>query len=154
MFDLSAVTLNTDLLWCPDRHRPCRRWDVTFSNNRAWSYPKSVGSPWRNRVQKSNLKAPCCFFEVQPWHSRRSKWANVILSIDILWCPDRQRPSETITFWLSSESFGNRGGIVLTKSSAAKDPAEVKHESTVWFFRDALTFSDVLIGIDFVRGKM
>ena len=31
---------------------------------------------------------------------------------------------------------------------------EVKHESTVWLFRDALTFSDVLIGIDFVRGKM
>ena len=41
-----------------------------------------------------------------------------------------------------------------TKSGAAKDPAEVKHESTVRLFRDALTFSDVLIGIDFVRGKM
>ena len=56
--------------------------------------------------------------------------------------------------WPSSESIGNRGGIVPTKSGAAKDPAEVKHDSTVWLFRDALTFSDVLIGIDFVRGKM
>ena len=41
-----------------------------------------------------------------------------------------------------------------TKSGAAKDPAEVKHESTVWLSQDALTFSDVLIGIDLVRGKM
>ena len=45
-------------------------------------------------------------------------------------------------------------GIVPTKSGVIKDSAEVKHESTVWLFRDALTFSDVLIGIDFVRGKM
>ena len=56
--------------------------------------------------------------------------------------------------WPSSESIGNRGGIVPTKSGAAKDPAEVKHESTVWLFRDVLTFSDILIGIDFVRCKM
>ena len=45
-------------------------------------------------------------------------------------------------------------GIVPTKSGAAKDPAEVKHESTVWLFRDVLTVSDILIGIDFVRCKM
>ena len=42
-------------------------------------------------------------------------------------------------------------GIVPTKSGVMKDSAEVKHESTVWLFRDALTFSDVLIGIDLVR---
>ena len=56
--------------------------------------------------------------------------------------------------WPSSESIGNRGGIVPTKSGVMKDPAEVKHESTVWLFRDALTFTDVLIGIDLVRHKM
>ena len=52
-----------DVLWCPDRHWPCRRWDVTFSNSRAWPSPKSVGSPWRNRLafHKFNLKAPCPF---------------------------------------------------------------------------------------------
>ena len=42
-------------------------------------------------------------------------------------------------------------GIVPTKSGVMKDSAEVKHESTVWLFRDALTFSDVLIGIDFSK---
>ena len=45
-------------------------------------------------------------------------------------------------------------GIVPTKSGVMKDSAEVKHESTVWLFRDVLTFSDILIGIDFVRCKM
>ena len=45
-------------------------------------------------------------------------------------------------------------GIVPTKSGVMKDPAEAKHESSVRLFRDALTFSDVLIAIDFVRGKM
>ena len=44
-------------------------------------------------------------------------------------------------------------GIVPTKSGVMKDSAEVKHESTVWLFRDVLTFSDVLIGIDLVGGK-
>ena len=52
------------------------------------------------------------------------------------------------TFWInhswpSSESIGNRGGIVPTKSGAAKDPAEVKHESTVRLFRGSpLTFTE------------
>ena len=47
----------------------------------------SRSSTWKHRV----------LFEVQPWHSQSSKRTYVILSIDILWCPDRQRPSDTIT---------------------------------------------------------
>ena len=47
-------------------------------------------------------------FEVQPWHSQSSKWY-VILSIDILWCPDRQRPSSLLTFFrVHRESRRNR----------------------------------------------
>ena len=63
---------------------------------------RSSRSPtWKHRV----------LFEVQPWHSQSSKWNNVILSIDILWCPDRQRPSEKslLTFFrVNRESRRNR----------------------------------------------
>ena len=56
----------------------------------------SRSSTWKHRV----------LFEVQPWHSQSSKWTYVILSIDILWCPDRQRPSETITLDLLQRQSG------------------------------------------------
>ena len=87
------------LLWCPD---------VTFSNSRAWPSPKvrrksmtEIGWPSRSPTWKHRV-----LFEVQPWHSQSSKWTNVILSIDILWCPDRQRPSETITLDLLQSQSG------------------------------------------------
>ena len=58
---------------------------------------RSSRSPaWKHRV----------LFEVQPWHSQSSKWTDVVLGIDILWCPDRQRPSETITLDLLQSQSG------------------------------------------------
>ena len=60
-----------------------------------------IGWPSRSTTWKHRV-----LFEVQPWLSQSSKWTNVILSIDILWCPDRQRPSETITLDLLQSQSG------------------------------------------------
>ena len=52
-----------------------------------------------------------------------------------------------VTFW----NERNQAESWPTKSGVMKDSAEVKHESTAWLFRDALTFSDVLIGLTFFK---
>ena len=73
---------------------------LTFSKSQSEVHDgigrSSRSSTWKHRV----------LFEVQPWHSQSSKWTYVILSIDILWCPDRQRPSETITLDLLQSQSG------------------------------------------------
>ena len=98
IFDLSAVTLNT-LLWCPEvsevRRNLLKQSRLTLSKSLhdgiGWS---SRSSTWKHRVLLLALT------------SQSSKRTYVILSIDILWCPDRQRPSETITLDLLQSQSG------------------------------------------------
>ena len=178
----------------------------------------SRSSTWKHRV----------FFEVQPWHSQSSKWTYGFLGIDILWCPDRQRPSETITLDLLQSQSGipaesyqrNQAQRKILQRSSMKAPCgffemplpslmswsaltlsgvrcELHKQSRLTFFRSqseihdgigrssrspvwkhrvsfsrftldrhrsqysayqlwssTLTFTNVLIGIDLVRGKM
>ena len=56
--------------------------------------------------------------------------------------------------WPSSESIGIAAESYQRNQAQRKILQRSSMRGTVWLFRDALTFSDVLIGIDFVRGKM
>ena len=183
-----------------------------------------IGWPSRSPTWKHRV-----LFEVQPWHSQSSKWTNVFLSIDVLWCPDRQRNSETITLDLLQSQSGiaaesyqrNQAQQKILRRSSMKATCgffempwptlmswsaltlsgvrcELHKQSRLTFFKSqsenpwrnravfqksnlkapcvffrgspltvtevniltcqllpsTLTFSDVLIGIDLVRGKM
>ena len=98
-------------------------------------------------VTEVNILLISCY--PQHWPSPMSWSALTLLEVrcDLL-------KQSCLTFFKVNRELDGIRRNVPTKSGVMKDPADVKHESTVWLFRDAFTFSDVLIGIDFVRGKM
>ena len=117
-----------DLLWCPDRHWPCRRWDVTFSNSRAWPSPKSVGSPWRNRLafQKSNLKAPCEFSRFSPNILRAQNGLMLSLALifsDVLIGKDLLKQSLLTFFRVNRESRRNRTNEIRRNERSCRGQA-------------------------------
>ena len=140
----------------PGRRSWWNPWDVTFWNGRNQAESCQRNQAQRKIPQRSSMKAPCGFFEMF-WPSLIS-WSALTLSGVRCELHKQSR----LTFFKSQSEIHDGIGR-SSRSPAWKHRVAFSRftldlhrgeYSTCQLLSSTLTFTDVLIGIDLVRGKM